>query len=113
MKNIDNHVRGDTLTIAFAIEADEVIDITSNDVAVDFSIKHTIQSTGYLVHKDKSAVTTVADNSFVLRVAPEDTANLAENYYPYDLQLTIGDDVFTIAIGNIHIIADVTRNGAS
>lgn len=111
MKNIDDHVRGDTLTIAFTIEADEIIDITSDDVAIDFSIKQTIQSSGYLVHKDKSAVETVADNSFVLRVAPEDTATLDERYYPYDLQLTIGSDVYTLAIGNVHIIADVTRNG--
>jgi hypothetical protein len=108
MINIDNHVRGDTLNISFSIRADTVIDLASEDVAFTFSVKQNITDTEYLIHKDKSAVTALGDNSFILRVPPEDTAALAERYYPYDLEFRFGDDVYTLARGNLHIIADVS-----
>lgn len=106
--NIDM-IRGDTLNIQFEIESDTVLDLTSEDFEITFSLKRSATDNAYVFQKDKTAVTSPADNVFVLRVAPEDTVNLIPGYYYYDIQLNIGEDIFTIAIGKFHIAIDITR----
>lgn len=106
--NIDM-IRGDTVNIQFEIESDTVLDLTSDDFEITFSLKRSATDNAYVFQKDKTAVTSPADNVFILRVAPEDTVNLIPGYYYYDLQLNIGDDIFTIAIGKFHIAIDITR----
>ena len=105
--NIDM-VRGDTLSIAFSIEADTVIDIDSDNVAFTFSVKKKAADTEYVFQKDKSAVTVESDNSFILRIAPEDTAELDEGIYEYDLEFRYGSDVYTLSRGRFCIISDIT-----
>lgn len=106
--NIDM-IRGDTLNIQFEIESDTVLDLTSDNFEITFSLKRSATDKAYVFQKDKTAVTSPADNVFALRVAPEDTVNLIPGYYYYDLQLNIGEDIFTIAIGKFHIAIDITR----
>ena len=106
--NIDM-IRGDTVNIQFEIESDTVLDLTSDDFEITFSLKRSATNNAYVFQKDKTAVTSPADNVFILRVAPEDTVNLIPGYYYYDLQLNIGTDVYTIAIGKIHLEIDITR----
>lgn len=106
--NIDM-IRGDTLNIQFEIESNTVLDLTSDDFEITFSLKRSATDNAYVFQKDKTAVTSPADNVFVLRVAPEDTVNLIPGYYYYDIQLNIGEDIFTIAIGKFHIAIDITR----
>lgn len=106
--NIDM-IRGDTLNIQFEIEADTALDLQSNDFEITFSLKQAATSTAYVFQKDKTAVTEIGTNIFVLRIAPEDTVDLIPGYYYYDLQLGIEDDIFTIAIGRMHIEIDITR----
>ena len=55
---------------------------------------------------------TITDNgngTATWHIVPEDTAHavLPEKYY-YDIQLEIGDDVFTIASGKFRILNEVT-----
>lgn len=107
-KDIDA-IRGDTLTIQFDIDSNTTLDLSSNEFNVTFSVKQTPTSTGYVFQKTKASVSELSRNSFVLRVAPEDTVNLATGFYFYDLQLEIYDDVFTVAIGRLHLDADITR----
>lgn len=102
-------IRGDTLNIQFEIESETVLDLTSNDFSVTFSLKKSPTDNAYIFQKNKSAVTSPADNIFVLRVAPEDTVDLLPGYYFYDIQLEIGTDIFTIAIGKLNLIIDITR----
>lgn len=106
--NIDM-IRGDTLNIQFEIESDTVLDLTSDNFEITFSLKRSATDNAYVFQKDKTAVTSPADNVFILRVAPEDTVNLIPGYYHYDLQLNIGTDVYTIAIGKLHLEIDITR----
>lgn len=106
--NIDM-IRGDTVNIQFEIESDTVLDLTSDDFEITFSLKRSATDNAYVFQKDKTAVTSPADNVFILRVAPEDTVNLIPGYYYYDLQLNIGEDIFTIAIGKLHLEIDITR----
>lgn len=105
--NIDM-IRGDTLNIQFEIEADEVLSLESEDFLITFSVKQAATDNAYVFQKDKTAVTEVADNTFIVRIAPEDTQDLIPGYYYYDLQLQIGADTFTIALGHLQIIRDIT-----
>ena len=106
--NIDM-IRGDTLKIQFEIESDTVLDLNSEDIEITFSLKRSPTDAAYVFQKDKSAVTSPEDNAFVLRVAPEDTVNLLPGYYYYDIQINVSEDIYTIAIGKLHIAIDITR----
>jgi hypothetical protein len=106
--NIDT-IRGDTLNIQFEIEADTVLDLDDNDFQITFSLKQAATDTAYVFQKDKTAVVSPSDNVFILRIAPEDTTELVPGYYYYDIQLNIGDDIYTIAIGKLHLEIDITR----
>lgn len=101
-------IRGDTLSIQFEIEADEPINYASEDFNVTFSVKQAATDNAYVFQKHKAAVTEIAENTFILRIAPEDTQDLIPGYYYYDLQLNIGSDVYTIALGYLQIIRDIT-----
>lgn len=101
-------IRGDTLNIQFEIEADEILDLERSDFEITFSVKQAATDIAYIFQKHKSDVTEIAENTFVLRVAPEDTESLTPGYYYYDLQLNIKTDVFTIALGYLQIIRDIT-----
>lgn len=47
-----------------------------------------------------------------VRVAPEDTDDVAAGTtYEYDLEVHIGDDVYTVLMGSLTMTQDVTRNG--
>lgn len=101
-------IRGDTLNIQFEIEADEILDLERSDFEITFSVKQAATDIAYIFQKHKSDVTEIAENTFVLRVAPEDTESLTPGFYYYDLQLNIKTDVFTIALGYLQIIRDIT-----
>jgi hypothetical protein len=105
--NIDM-IRGDTVNIQFEIESDTVLDLSSNDFQITFSLKQAATDTSYVFQKHKTAVTELSENNFVLRIAPEDTEELIPGYYYYDIQLNIGDNVYTIALGIFQIIRDIT-----
>lgn len=106
--NIDA-IRGDTLNIQIEIEPDTVLDLTSDDVNITFSCKQSATAAPYIFQKDKTAVTTLGDNIFMLRIAPEDTNDIIPGYYNYDIELQVGDDIYTLALGRLHIEADITR----
>ena len=106
--NIDM-IRGDTVNIQFEIESDTVLDLSSNDFQITFSLKQAATDTTYVFQKHKTAVTEISENNFVLRIAPEDTAELIAGFYYYDLELKIGDDTYTIALGIFQIIRDITQ----
>jgi hypothetical protein len=105
--NIDM-IRGDTVNIQFEVESDTVLDLSSNDFQITFSLKQAATDTEYVFQKHKTAVTQISENNFVLRIAPDDTEELIPGYYFYDLQLGIGDDIYTIALGMFQIIRDIT-----
>lgn len=105
--NIDM-IRGDTLNIQFEIESDTVLDLNDDTFNVTFSVKQSATDTAYVFQKNKTAVTSIADNTFILRVAPEDTEDLIPGYYYYDLQIQVGDNTYTIALGKLQLIRDIT-----
>lgn len=105
--NIDL-IRGDTLNIQFELESDTVISLESDSFDVAFSVKQAATDGNYTFQKGKSAVTEIGENTFIMRIAPADTENLIPGWYYYDLQLAIGSDIYTIAIGKLQLIRDIT-----
>jgi hypothetical protein len=106
--NIDT-IRGDTLNIQLEFESDTVLDLTSEDFDITFSLKQFATAIEYVFQKDKTAVTEIGDNIFMLRIAPEDTVDLVPGFYYYDIEVKLGDDIYTVAIGRMHIEVDITR----
>lgn len=106
--NIDT-IRGDTLNIQLEFESDTVLDLSSEDFDITFSLKQFATAIEYVFQKDKTAVTEIDDNIFMLRIAPEDTVDLVPGYYYYDIEVKLGEDIYTVAIGRMYIEVDITR----
>lgn len=106
--NIDT-IRGDTLNIQLEFESDIVLNLESEDFDITFSLKQFATAVPYVFQKDKTAVTQIDDNIFMLRIAPEDTVDLVPGYYYYDIEVKLGEDIYTVAIGRLHIEVDITR----
>ena len=106
--NIDT-IRGDTLNIQLEFESDIVLNLESENFDITFSLKQFATAVPYVFQKDKTAVTEIDDNIFMLRIAPEDTVDLVPGYYYYDIEVKLGEDVYTVAIGRLHIEVDITR----
>lgn len=102
-------IRGDTLNIQLEFESDIVLDLTSENFDITFSLKHSATAIEYVFQKDKTAVTEIGENIFMLRIAPEDTTDLVPGYYYYDIEIKLGEDIYTVAIGRMHIDVDITR----
>lgn len=100
-------IKGDTL--AFNVE---VFDQTEAPLTVDeayFTCKKNINSWVKAFQKSLVDGITYEDDILVVRVAPEDTANLEAGRYFYDLQIVVGSDVYTPMIGVLTIEQDVTN----
>lgn len=54
-------------------------------------------------------ITKQDDSRYVVRIIPEDTAELDAGQYPFDLQISVNGDVFTIMLGVIILSQDVTE----
>ena len=109
-KNNLEMVRGDTLSFGI-----EIIDDSGHLVEADtiyFSCKKTPEDTEYLFQKsldDGISVSQTKPNSYVVRVAPEDTEDADLGVYNYDLEIGKNGDIFTVLVGTLKIISDITR----
>lgn len=106
-KNNLEMVRGDTLSFGI-----EIIDDAGHLVEADtiyFSCKKTPEDTEYLFQKSLGDGITSSSNKYVVRVAPEDTENADLGLYNYDLEIGKNGDIFTILVGTLKIISDITR----
>lgn len=98
-------VRGDTLE--FIVEIKNLVGTVS---AVSFGCRANATATNYVFQKTLgSGITVDSDGKYTVRVAPEDTAAKAAGWYDYDLQFTIGNDVYTPMLGKLHLMQDVTH----
>lgn len=50
------------------------------------------------------------EGSFRVRVAPADTDGVEGGLYVYDLEIGLGNDIYTVLMGPLKIIQDVTTN---
>lgn len=99
-------VKGDTLSFGVACE-DQEGDPIELDTAY-FTCKKNPSSTGNLFRKSLGNGITYNDDHYVIRVAPEDTAHAEIGRYYYDLEVGVGDDIFTILKGILEIEQDIS-----
>lgn len=100
-------IKGDTLS--FGIEIDG-LEGQSLDSAY-FTCKNVPTSDEYIFRKKLwDGIHNNMDGTYTVRVAPADTANVTAGVYYYDLQIGINGDVFTVLLGLLTILQDVTKN---
>lgn len=100
-------VKGDT--VAFNVIA---YDSNNEPVAVDdakLTCKKEPETANILFQKRLGSGIEQENMLMVVRIAPNDTKNADAGNYYYDLQITIGDDVFTLLIGTLTLLQDVTN----
>ena len=102
-------VRGDTLAFGIEIEGN-----TQDLDSAFFSVKQDIDSDQYLFRKSLGYGITkvgIGDNfiQYRVRVAPEDTENIEDGNYYYDLEIGLNGDIFTVLRGVLTILKAVER----
>ena len=99
-----NMVRGDTLAFGLDFE-----NLDQNLESAFFSVKVNATDDYYIFQKSlENGIYKVADNEYIVRIAPEDTAELDAGNYNFDLQISANGEVFTIMLGIIVLEQDVT-----
>lgn len=98
-------VKGDTLSFGFKIDG-----LGQSLSSAYFSCK-SVPSGGYYTFRKTlgDGITNNGDGTYTVRVAPEDTENVQAGDYYYDLQIGVNGDKFTILLGLLTILQDVTR----
>ena len=98
-------VRGDTF--AFGVRVSNLEGAAVTDMA--FTIRKTATDPTIIAQKRiGDGVTPGPDGYYRVRLAPEDTAEIDAGTHWYDLEIDIGDDVYTPIKGKIKIEQDVT-----
>ena len=98
-------VKGDTLSFGIEIGG---LDGQSLESAF-FTCKDVPTSDDVIFQKSLGdGITDNGDGTYTVRVAPQDTEDVTAGAYYYDCQIGINGDVFTILIGLLTILQDVT-----
>ena len=98
-------VRGDTFGFGMRLTNLEGVCVAG----IAFTIRKAAAENPIVVQKSiGNGVTPGPDGWWRVRVAPEDTAGIEAGRYNYDLQINIGQDVYTPINGRIRIEQDVT-----
>lgn len=104
-KNI-TMTKGDTL--AFNVEVtDQNGELIEFDSAY-FTCKKMSTDDENIFQKSLGDGITFLDDCYVVRVAPEDTKYIEAGRYFYDMEIGVGDDIFTIIKGLLEIEQDVS-----
>ena len=100
--------RGDSKGFNFRVR-DRQGQATTLDGAT-FSVKENLDESVYVFQKTLSIGISHLDNGdYYVKIEPEDTAGLTPRKYYYDLQIEIGDDVYTPLKGRFDVRWDVTE----
>ena len=109
MKNNPNYqinmVRGDSCSFGLEFEG------LGQDLETAFlTVKKNALDTEPLFQKSLgSGISKSDDYKYIVRIAPEDTAELDAGLYSFDVQISVNGDVFTIMLGVIILSQDVTN----
>lgn len=96
-------VKGDTESFGFELEGVENLD------AAFFSCKRNSQDENYLFQKSlNNGITKRAENQYVVRINPDNTALLEPGQYWYDLEIIKNGDIFTIFRGVLDLLPEIT-----
>lgn len=96
-------VKGDTESFGFELEGAENLD------AAFFSCKRNSQDENYLFQRSlNNGITKRAENQYVVRITPNNTALLEPGQYWYDLEIEKNGDIFTIFRGILELLPEIT-----
>ena len=100
-------IRGDTLAFGMSIDG-----LDGQDLETAYmTCKANKSDAEYVFQKSLgNGIVKVDDGEYTVRVAPEDTADVVEGKYFYDLEIGLNSDIFTVLHGILEIIQDVTNN---
>lgn len=106
MKKLDlEMVRGDTLAFNLVFEEG----VGDNVSSIIMTCRKRDTNLGYVFKKQiGDGVRRTDTNTYRVRVAPEDTETIASGTYVYDVEVGIGEDIYTILLGDLKIRQDVT-----
>ena len=99
-------VKGDTFAFDLIISDIQEADITS----IFFSIKKDKEDKNYTLQKSLSDGITLIDTlKYCVRIEPQDFEILPCGSYYYDLQITLGDEIYTVMMGTLRVEEDITK----
>lgn len=101
-------VRGDTYSFDLIVrdidpESIETIYFTVKKRATDPDSEAVFQKSF------ENGIELIGERTYRVRVAPQDTDNVAAKKYVYDIQFRINNDVYTMVTGGFNIEQDVTE----
>lgn len=98
-------VKGDSMSFGLMFEG-----LGQDLDSADFTVRKNETDSAVLIHKDLSqGISKDNDGNYIVRLAPEDTAELDAGNYHFDCQIGVNDDIFTIMLGILILEQDVTR----
>lgn len=111
MKTTEKNItitRGDSFGFNFEVADDKGVATTLD--ACFFSCKRGFDDDRYVFQKSLGdGITALQDGGYYVKISPADTQSLARTSYLYDLQVQIGDDIYTPLKGRLNIEWDVTE----
>lgn len=103
-----NIVRGDTGAFKFQRLNASGEPITSTPDAMYFTVKKSFSDNTYVLQKTLADMTLGEDNYWHFVLEPSDTASLGYGPYVYDIEVTSGEYVQTIAKGKLVLEEEAT-----
>lgn len=101
--------RGDTLSFGVQVYDEEGAPFVQDLERAYFTCKSNRSDTRFLFQKSLSdGISKAGQGSYVVRVAPSDTATAKPGKYFYDLEIGCNGDVFTVLRGVLELMQDVT-----
>ena len=98
-------VRGDTLSFDLVLSDLDGSTVTS----IFFTAKKKATDETPVFQKSLGdGISLLEGSTYRVRVAPEDTAGVAAGKYAYDLQIGVLSDIYTVLMGTLQVIQDVT-----
>lgn len=98
-------VRGDTFSFDLELSDVNIEDITT----ISFTVKGRLADNEPIIEKTiMDGITYIDNNTYRVRVEPEDTALIEPGTYVYDIEVIIGKDVYTVLRGTMLILSDVS-----
>ena len=97
-------IKGDTLAFNMVFSG-----LSTDLDGAKFSVKSSFDSNTYTIQKTlNNGITKESQGFYSVRVAPGDTSSVDPGSYYYDLEVTVGSDVFTIMFGILNILPQIS-----
>lgn len=98
-------IKGDTFDFMV-----KFTDLESEITGMHFTCKKNPTDVATIFEKTlSSGITKIEDGLYKVRVAPADTRNVEAGWYNYDFEVDIGQDIYTVLIGRLRIVQDITN----